>query len=66
MDLQTFLWSVIASILASSIVGGYMVYKKISKDRVKGIKQEGNSNTGIIKSKHIYIGSDRKNDAEKK
>lgn len=50
MDLTTFTWSVIASLVAAAIIGG-VAFKVIHKNKTNNsIKQKGEGNTAYMNS----------------
>jgi preprotein translocase subunit SecG len=64
MSLDGFSLSILASVLATLIVGSTIAYKIINKNKTnKTIKQKGKNNNAIMDSK-VNINSERKNRGE--
>lgn len=53
MDISTFMWSVIASIVAAVIIGAPVTYKIVTRNKIKSrdnINQTGSNNTAFQNS----------------
>jgi hypothetical protein len=62
MDLSTFIWSVLASIVAAAIVGT-ATYKIINRNRnINKINQNGNNNNAYVNSTIINSEKGEHND----
>lgn len=66
MTLDVFIWSVIAGIVATLIVGAGVAYKIVNRNKTnKSIKQDGTSNNAFMDST-ININSNNNNNKDDK